>query len=114
MVWMHLPSAPRRHFCPDPISCVLLHVDAPVITQPNASVVPVFRDYQEVLVCEAEGNPKPTITWSFHNKTVYGGNLTINMDMVGEITCLAVNNVNQTIKIVQLVFKGKKNPNHFP
>lgn len=78
---------------------------APAITLPNVSVVPVFRDYQEVLVCEAEGNPKPDITWSFNNRSSKGGNLTISTEMVGEITCRATNEGGTTTKTVQLVFK---------
>ncbi|XP_031427934.1 hemicentin-1-like [Clupea harengus] len=77
----------------------------PVITRPNVSDLPVFKDYQEVLVCEAEGNPKPEIIWIFNNKSIKGGNLTIGTEMAGLIHCRASNEVDVATKTVKLVFK---------
>ncbi|KAL0197085.1 hypothetical protein M9458_005625, partial [Cirrhinus mrigala] len=39
------------------------------------STVPVFRGYSEELICEAEGNPKPIISWSVN---VDGDKLTVS------------------------------------
>ena len=87
--------------------CLYLYsLDGPVITRPNVSDLPVFKDYQEVLVCEAEGNPKPEIIWIFNNKSIKGGNLTIGTEMAGLIHCRASNEVDVATKTVKLVFKG--------
>ncbi|KAG5279268.1 hypothetical protein AALO_G00075920 [Alosa alosa] len=78
---------------------------APSIMQPNVSVVPVFNDYKEVLVCEADGNPKPEITWIFNNQSSKGRDLTISIEMVGSIICNASNKYGIALKTIKLVPK---------
>ncbi|XP_062388823.1 vascular cell adhesion protein 1-like isoform X2 [Sardina pilchardus] len=78
---------------------------APSIMQPNVSAVPVFNDYQEVLVCEADGNPKPDITWIYNNNSTKGHKLTISIKMEGVIICNASNKYGFASKTIKLVPK---------
>lgn len=71
--------------------------------------MPVFSDYREVLVCEADGNPRPEVIWIFNNKSSKGANLTISTEMAGLITCSARNIHGNVSKTVELVPTGKKN-----
>lgn len=70
--------------------------------------MPVFSDYREVLVCEADGNPRPEVIWIFNNKSSKGANLTISTEMAGLITCSARNIHGNVSKTVELVPTGKK------
>ncbi|XP_058624962.1 hemicentin-1-like isoform X3 [Onychostoma macrolepis] len=79
----------------------------PIIKLP--STVPVFRGYPEVLVCEAEGNPKPTISWSLSaNDTVYSTHsekFNITESTPEDLYCIASNSVGRTTKHVKVVLK---------
>ncbi|XP_066532014.1 vascular cell adhesion protein 1 [Hoplias malabaricus] len=82
----------------------------PVINEAKLpSEVPVFRGYPEVLVCEAEGYPQPTITWSYKGfPKVEGGNLTITEatnENVGLYNCTASNDVDTTVRVVKVTLK---------
>ncbi|XP_073694317.1 vascular cell adhesion protein 1-like isoform X2 [Garra rufa] len=54
------------------------------------SIVPVFQGYPVKLVCKAEGNPIPKISWSLGgNKTEYGE--TLNVSTPQNVSCNASN-----------------------
>ncbi|KTF76501.1 hypothetical protein cypCar_00048658, partial [Cyprinus carpio] len=70
------------------------------------SIVPVFRGYPEVLVCEAEGNPKPTISWILGtNVIVYNETLTISESTPEHVYCVANNSAGRTTRQVNVVLK---------
>ncbi|XP_052407180.1 hemicentin-1 isoform X7 [Carassius gibelio] len=70
------------------------------------SVVPVFRGYSEEIVCEAEGNPKPTISWILGtNDIVYNEVLTISESTPEYVSCVAENSVGTTTRKVNMVLK---------
>lgn len=84
----------------------------PIINETKLpSTVSVFRGYPEVFVCEAEGNPKPEISWSDRNGNkleAADGNLTVSEFEDGDFyTCSASNSVNTTTRQVYLDIKGK-------
>ena len=67
-----------------------------------------------VLTCDVQGNPEPTVTWTFKGFPVSGqraGDSTlylydIRTDDVGEYTCTADNGVSSDSKTVTLNIKG--------
>uniref|UniRef100_A0A8C2DUY2 Ig-like domain-containing protein n=1 Tax=Cyprinus carpio TaxID=7962 RepID=A0A8C2DUY2_CYPCA len=70
------------------------------------SIVPVFRGYPEVLVCEAEGHPKPTISWILGtNVIVYNETLTISESTPEHVYCVANNSAGRTTRQVNVVLK---------
>ncbi|XP_059414609.1 hemicentin-1-like isoform X2 [Carassius carassius] len=70
------------------------------------SVVPVFRGYSEEIVCEAEGNPKPTIIWILGtNDIVHNETLTISESTPEYVSCVANNSVGTTTRQVNMVLK---------
>ncbi|ROL51167.1 Hemicentin-2 [Anabarilius grahami] len=72
------------------------------------SLVPVFRGYPVVIVCEAEGNPKPTISWNLStNNTVYSETLTITDSTPEDLSCIASNSVGSTIRHVKVSVQDK-------
>ncbi|XP_057717561.1 hemicentin-2-like isoform X2 [Corythoichthys intestinalis] len=79
----------------------------PVInTTKLPKVIPLFRGYPEELVCEADGQPPPTIYWSnFAQKTDWelGGNITVFQ--AGRYICMAVNRVASVVYEVEVVPK---------
>ncbi|XP_016143176.1 hemicentin-2-like [Sinocyclocheilus grahami] len=79
----------------------------PIINETKLpSIVPVFRGYPEVLVCEAEGNPKPTISWSLGaNVIVYNETLTISESTPEYVYCDANNSAGRTIRQIKVVLK---------
>ncbi|XP_016318652.1 hemicentin-1 [Sinocyclocheilus anshuiensis] len=79
----------------------------PIINETKLpSIVPVFRGYPEVLVCEAEGNPKPTISWSLgSNVIVYNETLTISESTPEYVYCDANNSAGRTIRQIKVVLK---------
>ncbi|KAK2916676.1 hypothetical protein QQF64_025248 [Cirrhinus molitorella] len=67
------------------------------------SIVTVFRGYQVELVCEAEGNPKPNISWSLGGvETVYNKVLTVSESTPEDVLCNASNSVDWTTKQVKV------------
>ncbi|XP_052407408.1 immunoglobulin superfamily member 10-like isoform X2 [Carassius gibelio] len=71
------------------------------------SVVPVFRGYSEEIVCEAEGNPKPTISWILGtNDIVYNEVLTISESTPENVYCVAENYVGTTTRKVKVFVQG--------
>lgn len=87
---------------------LLFPVDKPIINETKLpSTVPVFRGYPDVLVCEAEGNPKPTISWILGtNLTINSENLTISESTPENVLCTASNSVGRTTIQVNVVLKG--------
>nr|AVI05200.1 intercellular cell adhesion molecule-1 [Ctenopharyngodon idella] len=79
----------------------------PIINETKLlSKVPVFRGYEMVLVCEAEGNPKPTISWNIStNNPVYSETFTITDSTPEEVSCIANNSVGSTIRHVKVILK---------
>ncbi|XP_042588646.1 LOW QUALITY PROTEIN: intercellular adhesion molecule 1 [Cyprinus carpio] len=71
------------------------------------SIVPVFRGYPEVLVCEAEGNPKPTISWILGtNVIVYNETLTISESTPEHVYCTSDNSVGRATRQVNVSIQG--------
>ncbi|KAK7167307.1 hypothetical protein R3I94_001636 [Phoxinus phoxinus] len=67
------------------------------------SKVPVVRGYTVVIVCEAEGNPTPTISWNLSTTDiVFGETLTITDSTPEDLHCIAKNSVNTTIRYVKV------------
>lgn len=79
----------------------------PIIKLP--STVPVFRGYPEVLVCEAEGNPKPTINWSNRaddtEDDTHNEKYDITESTPEDLYCTASNSVGRTTRHVKVVLK---------
>uniref|UniRef100_A0A3B1J5J3 Intercellular adhesion molecule 3 n=1 Tax=Astyanax mexicanus TaxID=7994 RepID=A0A3B1J5J3_ASTMX len=104
------PKADGRHrisVTSEPLN-ITVHYKPVINIEKLPSVVPVFRGYQEVLVCEAEGYPAPTIIWTFKSHMVMGENYTIEEatnENVGLYTCTANNSVNTTIIVVKVILK---------
>uniref|UniRef100_A0A8C2HLZ4 Ig-like domain-containing protein n=1 Tax=Cyprinus carpio TaxID=7962 RepID=A0A8C2HLZ4_CYPCA len=88
------------------VTCVfwLLPIDKPKINETKLpSVVRVLRGYPEVLVCEAEGNPKPTISWSISsNDNKNSETLTITESTPENVSCTANNTVGSTTRHVKV------------
>ncbi|XP_051745752.1 intercellular adhesion molecule 5 isoform X2 [Ctenopharyngodon idella] len=67
------------------------------------SVVPLFRGYSVVIVCEADGNPKPTISWNIStNNPVYSETFTITDSTPEDLYCIADNSVDTDIRHVKV------------
>ncbi|XP_067277387.1 intercellular adhesion molecule 5 [Pseudorasbora parva] len=75
------------------------------------SIVPVFRGFPGVIVCEAEGNPNPTISWNIStNDQVDSKTLTINDSTPEDVYCIANNSVGTTIRHVKLSIQDSPCP----
>ncbi|XP_059414659.1 cell adhesion molecule 1-like [Carassius carassius] len=76
----------------------------PIINETKLpSIVPVFRGYSEELVCEAEGNPKPTIIWILGtNDIVYNETLTISESTPEYVSCVAENSAGRMTRQVKV------------
>ncbi|XP_067277302.1 CD166 antigen homolog [Pseudorasbora parva] len=79
----------------------------PIINETKLpSIVPVFRGFPGVIVCEAEGNPKPTISWNIStNYQVDNETLTITDSTPEDVYCIAKNSVETVIRHVKVVLK---------
>ncbi|XP_077069569.1 vascular cell adhesion protein 1 isoform X1 [Siphateles boraxobius] len=86
----------------DPLSITVYF--KPIINETKLpSIVTVFREYPLVIVCEAEGNPKPTISWNLSTTDiVYGENLTITDSTPEDLHCIANNSVDSTTRRVKV------------
>lgn len=86
----------------------LLPIVKPIINETKLpSIVPVFRGYPDVLVCEAEGNPKPTISWSLGtNHTINSETLNISESTPENVNCTASNSVGRTTRHVKVSIQG--------
>ncbi|XP_050957591.1 hemicentin-1-like, partial [Labeo rohita] len=74
----------------------------PIINETKLpSTVTVFRGYSVVLVCEAEGNPKPKISWSL-SENVDGDKLTVSESTPENVHCNASNSVDTTTRQVKV------------
>ncbi|XDV12575.1 hypothetical protein PO909_001206 [Leuciscus waleckii] len=80
----------------------------PIINETKLpSIVSVFRGYPLVIVCEAEGNPKPTISWSVNSTDiVYSETLTITESTPEDLLCIANNSVGITTRRVKVSIQG--------
>ncbi|XP_056310192.1 vascular cell adhesion protein 1-like [Danio aesculapii] len=70
------------------------------------STVSVVRGYSEVVVCEAEGKPKPTIRWSDGTNTFNGETFTITESTAENLTCTATNAAGSSSRSVKVFFEG--------
>ncbi|KAI4895989.1 hypothetical protein NFI96_025261 [Prochilodus magdalenae] len=88
---------------------IIVHYKPIINISKLPSVVPVFRGYPEVLICEAEGYPQPDITWTTKENTKADkGNLTIieaTNENVGIYNCTASNSVETTVRMVKVIMK---------
>ncbi|XP_051745755.1 intercellular adhesion molecule 5 isoform X5 [Ctenopharyngodon idella] len=75
------------------------------------SVVPLFRGYSVVIVCEADGNPKPTISWNIStNNPVYSETFTITDSTPEDLYCIADNSVDTDIRHVKVSVQDSECP----
>uniref|UniRef100_A0A1A8DYR2 Ig-like domain-containing protein n=1 Tax=Nothobranchius kadleci TaxID=1051664 RepID=A0A1A8DYR2_NOTKA len=66
--------------------------------------VPVFRGYPEVLVCEADGNPRPVIQWEYSSQTAHvESEGKLNVSDAGVYICRASNDLNSTERVVEVI-----------
>ncbi|XP_048047132.1 intercellular adhesion molecule 5 isoform X2 [Megalobrama amblycephala] len=100
-------SQPPPKVTSDPLN-ITVHYE-PIINETKLpSIVPVFRGYPVEIVCEAEGNPKPTISWNLGtNNTVYSETLTITDSTPEELSCIADNSVGTDIRHVKVSIQDK-------
>ncbi|XP_051744242.1 hemicentin-1 isoform X2 [Ctenopharyngodon idella] len=86
----------------DPLSITVYY--KPTIDETKLpSNVSVFRGYSVVLVCEAEGNPKPTISWNIStNNPVYSKSFTVTDSTPEDLYCIADNSVGSTTRRVKV------------
>lgn len=98
-------GGPQHHMSSEQLN-ITVHYK-PIINETKLpSTVPVFRGYPDVLVCEAEGNPKPTISWILGtNLTINSENLTISESTPENVLCTASNSVGRTTIQVKVVLK---------
>ncbi|XDV12572.1 hypothetical protein PO909_001206 [Leuciscus waleckii] len=84
----------------------------PIINETKLpSIVSVFRGYPLVIVCEAEGNPKPTISWSVNSTdTVYSETLNITESTPEDLLCIANNSVGITTRRVKVSIQDSDCP----
>ncbi|XP_048047259.1 hemicentin-1-like isoform X1 [Megalobrama amblycephala] len=95
-------EGPFRTLKADPLN-ITVHYKPTINETKLPSIVSVFRGYSVVLVCEAEGNPKPTISWNIGtNNPVYNETLTITDSTPEELSCIANNSVGTDIRHVKV------------
>lgn len=86
---------------------MLFPVVKPTINEDKLpSVVSVLQGYEEVVVCEAEGKPKPTISWSDGTNTFNGETFIITKSTPENLTCTATNAVGSSSRSVKVVIQG--------
>lgn len=71
-----------------------------------SEVVPVIRGYKEELVCDADGNPPPTIKWNYTSATASvrsNGTLIVNEE--GIYNCTAENSLDSDVRVVRVILK---------
>ncbi|XP_067238673.1 intercellular adhesion molecule 5 isoform X2 [Chanodichthys erythropterus] len=85
---------------------ITVHYKPIIIETKLPSTVSVFRGYTVVIVCKAEGNPEPTISWNLGtNNTVYNETLTITDSTPEDLSCIANNSVGNTTRHVKVSVK---------
>jgi len=86
----------------------LLPAVKPIINKTKLpSIVPVFRGYPVEIVCEAEGNPTPDISWNLGTTDiVYSETLTITESTPEDLHCIAINLFGSTIRSVKVSIQG--------
>ncbi|XP_039541888.1 hemicentin-1-like isoform X7 [Pimephales promelas] len=91
------PTAPSKH-----LSITVYY--GPIINENKLpSIVPVFRGYPVEIVCEAEGNPTPIISWNLSTTDiVYSETLTITESTPEDLHCIASNSAGTTIRRVKV------------
>ncbi|KAK7175213.1 hypothetical protein R3I93_002193 [Phoxinus phoxinus] len=90
---------------------ITVHFKPIIIETKLPSIVPVFRGFPVVIVCEAEGNPKPTISWNLSTTDiVFGETLTITELTPKDLHCIANNSVGSTIRNVKVSIQDSECP----
>ncbi|XP_039541889.1 vascular cell adhesion protein 1-like isoform X8 [Pimephales promelas] len=90
----------------DPLNIIVYY--GPIINENKLpSIVPVFRGYPVEIVCEAEGNPTPIISWNLSTTDiVYSETLTITESTPEDLHCIASNSAGTTIRRVKVSIQG--------
>ncbi|XP_054892048.1 hemicentin-2-like [Poeciliopsis prolifica] len=89
----------------DPFTLTVLYKPT-INTTKLPELVPVISGYKEKLVCVADGNPAPKITWNYSSKTAFlGSNGTLTVNEEGSYICIAKNSLATDTREVKVILK---------
>ncbi|XP_014876266.1 hemicentin-1 [Poecilia latipinna] len=80
-----------------------VHYKPRINTTKLPELVPVISGYKEELVCEADGNPAPTVTWNYTATAFLGSNGMLTVNEEGTYICTANNSlaiVKHEVKVI--------------
>uniref|UniRef100_A0A096M1V9 Intercellular adhesion molecule 5 n=1 Tax=Poecilia formosa TaxID=48698 RepID=A0A096M1V9_POEFO len=80
-----------------------VHYKPRINTTKLPELVPVISGYKEELVCEADGNPAPTVAWNYTATAFLGSNGMLTVNEEGTYICIANNSlaiVKHEIKVI--------------
>uniref|UniRef100_A0A096M6S3 Intercellular adhesion molecule 5 n=1 Tax=Poecilia formosa TaxID=48698 RepID=A0A096M6S3_POEFO len=82
---------------------IVVHYKPRINTTKLPELVPVISGYKEELVCEADGNPAPTVAWNYTATAFLGSNGMLTVNEEGTYICIANNSlaiVKHEIKVI--------------